>query len=72
MSIGILNNKVQEIEPAVVTADDTLNTSNLAIPFSMLIKKNLSPDIYNGEENIAFSDRHIEFKEILMDEFLIY
>ncbi len=72
MSIGILNNKVQEIEPEVEISEKNLNISNLSIPFSIVFKRNLSPDIYNGEENIAFNDKDIEFKEILINEFSMH
>ncbi len=72
MSIGILNNEVQEIEPEVEISEKNLNISDLAIPFSIVFKRNHSPDIYNGEENIDFNDKDIEFKEILINEFSIH
>ena len=72
MSIVISNNEVQEIEPEVEISEKNLNISNLAIPFSIVFKRNFSPDIYNGEENIAFNDKDIEFKEILINEFSIH
>ena len=72
MSIGIFNKKLQNIEPEVETTKDTPITSNLAIPFYIIFKKNVSPDIYNGEEIISFNDKDIEFKELLLNEFLIH
>jgi hypothetical protein len=33
--------------------------------------KSFTPDIYTGEENISFEEKDIEFKEILINEFLM-
>ena len=70
MSIGIFNKKLQDIKPEIVIPEVTYNNSNLAIPFSIMFKKNSSSDIYSGEENITFNERHFRFKEILINEFV--
>ncbi len=72
VSIGILDKKFQEQNPELEVYEDGLKLMNLSIPFSMVFKKNHTPDIYNGEEIISFDNRDIEFKEILMNEFLIH
>ena len=72
VSIGILDKKFQELNPELEVYEDGLKLMNLSIPFSMVFKKNHTPDIYNGEEIISFDNRDIEFKEILMNEFLIH
>ena len=72
VSIGILDKKFQELNPELEVYEDGLKFMNLSIPFSMLFKKNHTPDIYDGEEIISFDNRDIEFKEILMNEFLIH
>jgi len=52
--------------------EDSFNISSLIIPFSVLFNENESPppDIYTGEELIPFWKRDMEFKEILLHEFL--
>ena len=71
MSIGILNNKLQNSENVIEFAEDYINISSLSIPFSTMVKKKLTPDIYNGEEIISFNDREKNFKDILINEFLM-
>ena len=44
--------------------------SEIIISFKKLINKMPSLDIYNGEENIPFSEKEAEFRKILMSEFL--
>jgi hypothetical protein len=44
--------------------------SELIISFNELIKRISTIDVYTGEENIPFSKRDIEFREILLSEFL--
>lgn len=44
--------------------------SNLIIPFSVAFKKFTPPDIYNGKEMIPFKEKDLEFKQILIHEFL--
>lgn len=72
MSIGIFDKKLQEIKPELKIFEDEKKVMNLSIPFSIMFKKNQTPDIYNGEEIISFDNRDLEFKEILMNEFLIH
>jgi hypothetical protein len=44
--------------------------SEIVIPFREFITRRESEDIYNGEENIPFFDREVEFRNILISEFL--
>ena len=44
--------------------------SEIIIPFKDLINKIPSLDIYTGEENIPFSEKEIEYRKILLSEFL--
>lgn len=46
------------------------NLSEIIISFKDLINKIKSVDVYTGEENIPFSKRDTEFREILLSEFL--
>ena len=46
------------------------NISYLIIPFSVAFEKNEPPDIYNGEELIPFKEKDLDFKDILIHEFL--
>ena len=43
--------------------------SQVVIPFSECIKKSDSPDIYNGQEKIAFKKRYPAFQDIMCGEF---
>ena len=70
MSIGIFDKKLQEIKPELKIFEDEKKVMNLSIPFSIMFKKNHTPDIYNGEEIISFDERDTKFKDILMNEFL--
>lgn len=72
VSIGRLDKKFQELNPELEVYEDGLKLMNLSILFSMVFKKNHTPDIYDGEEIISFDNRDIKFKEILMNEFLIH
>lgn len=72
VSIGRLDKKFQELNPELEVYEDGLKLMNLSILFSMVFKKNHTSDIYDGEEIISFDNRDIEFKEILMNEFLIH
>ena len=71
MSIGIFDKKYQEIKPDLQIFEDSHILTNLSIPFSIMFKKNRTPDIYNGEEIISFDNRDVKFKKILLNEFLI-
>lgn len=44
--------------------------SEIIISFKELINKTPSLDIYNGDENIPFSEKEAEFRKILISEFL--
>lgn len=71
MSIGILNKKFQDNNQEIEVSENSHNISNSVIPFSFMFKKNASPDIYTGEEIIAFRDKDSEFKQILKYEFIM-
>ena len=67
MSIGTLIEKIQNVE----NNELVLDKSRLAIPFSIVFQNEVTPDIYTGEEIISFDERDLEFKQILMNEFLM-
>lgn len=46
------------------------NIAHLIIPFSVAFEKNDPPDVNDGEELIPFKEKDLEFKEILIHEFL--
>jgi hypothetical protein len=70
VGLEVLNKKIQV---GIEEMDDSkviLNISNLIIPFSIIFRHKKPPDIYSGEESIAFRDKNIKFQQILMSEFL--
>ncbi|KKN01365.1 hypothetical protein LCGC14_1128420 [marine sediment metagenome] len=71
MSIGILNKKFQDNNQDLEVSENSHNISISVIPFSFMFKKIVPPDIYTGEEIIAFRDKDSEFKQILKYEFIM-
>ena len=65
MSSNITNKKFHENH-----FDIEYKLSELIISFNELIKRVNTIDVYTGEENIPFSKRDAEFREILLSEFL--
>lgn len=47
------------------------NISNAIVPFSDIVKRAKSSDIYSGVESIPFQEREHEYKWILKHEFVI-
>ena len=72
MSLELIskNSSVLEIEDTHASANVTFNIAPFVIPFSDLIQKRDRLDKYSGQENITFADRHPEYKNILLSEFL--
>ncbi len=72
MSIKIIDKKIKiiNIDEEAVDNNNFPDISNLIIPFSVAFKKFTPPDIYDGKEMIPFKEKHLEFKEILIHEFL--
>ncbi|MFX1572633.1 MAG: hypothetical protein ACFFB0_07785 [Promethearchaeota archaeon] len=62
--------KISGIEENPESKEDYLDISNLFIPFSDVFKNVTPPDIYNGKEMITFKEKDLEFKKILIHEFL--
>ena len=71
MILRILERKTEEIEPEMEFVENFPDISKLIIPFSVAFKDFSPPDIYNGEELIPFEEKELEYKEILIHEFLI-
>ncbi len=70
MGLEVLNKKIQVSKNELDGSDDFLNISNLIIPFSIIFRKKISPDIYSGEETLAFKEKNSNFQQILISEFL--
>ena len=70
MSLKILEKKTEDLEPEIEIGENFPDISKLIIPFSVAFKSFGPPDIYNGEELIPFEEKEIEYKEILIHEFL--
>lgn len=70
MGLEVLNKKIQVSKNELDGSDDFLNISNLIIPFSIIFRKKTSPDIYSGEETLAFKEKNSNFQQILISEFL--
>jgi len=71
MGLEIINSKIQIISNEINVFEESLDVSNLIIPFSIIFKKVTPPDIYTGKEMIPFKERILEFQQILMSEFLM-
>ncbi|MHA2390428.1 MAG: hypothetical protein ACXAEX_00525 [Promethearchaeota archaeon] len=70
MSIKRLENDISDFMEEIVEVEQYPDISRLIIPFSIAFKKFSPPDIYDGEELIPFEEKDLEFKEILIHEFL--
>ena len=70
MSIKIFDKKLIVIDHDFEVKDDFPDISDLTIPFSVVFTKFSPPDIYTGEEMIPFEEKDVEFKQILIHEFL--
>ena len=72
MSLEIIEKKnpVLKENIYIVPNDDFFDLSRAIIPFSDLIKKYPRLDLYTGRENIPFEERDLEYKKILLTEFL--
>lgn len=69
-SLKVSDKKITDVEQEVEDLEKFPDISSLIIPFSVAFRKFNPPDIYNGEELIPFDDKDLEFKEILINEFL--
>ncbi|MFX1278268.1 MAG: hypothetical protein ACFFA3_02555 [Promethearchaeota archaeon] len=70
MSLKITEKKIQDLEPETEIIENFPDISKLIIPFSVAFRSFGPSDIYTGEELIPFKEKEIEFKEILIHEFL--
>ena len=70
MSLKVEYKKVVKVVQEVEEADLVPDISQLIIPFSVAFNINHAPDIYTGEELIPFKERDLQFKELLINEFL--
>ncbi|MFW9877385.1 MAG: hypothetical protein ACFFG0_30215 [Candidatus Thorarchaeota archaeon] len=70
LSLKESDKKIGEVEEQIEDIEIFPDISNLIIPFYVAFKKFNPPDIYNGEELIPFDEKDLEFKEILINEFL--
>jgi len=62
--------KTPPISKDKIIDDDYFNYSNVVIPFSDFFHKIEFLDVYSGVENIPFEERALEYKKILLTEFL--
>ncbi|MFW9952050.1 MAG: hypothetical protein ACFFKA_18170 [Candidatus Thorarchaeota archaeon] len=69
MSLEIIEKESQSSEENIAD-EDSINLSNVIIPFSNFFTRIELFDLYSGEENIPFEERAPEFKQILQAEFL--
>ena len=70
MGLEVLNKKIQIKNDELEGTDDFLNVSNFIIPFAIIFRKSSPPDIYSGEECLAFKEKNSIFQQILLSEFL--
>ncbi|MBY9016550.1 MAG: hypothetical protein KGD68_12720 [Candidatus Lokiarchaeota archaeon] len=72
MSLEIIEKKnpVLKENIYIVPNDDFFDLSSAIIPFSDLFQKCPCLDVYAGMENIPFEERDLEYKKILLTEFL--
>jgi len=71
MGLELIDSKIHFNDNELKISEKFLDISNLAIPFSIMFKKNSKPDIYSGEEIIPFKDKISEFQQILINEFIM-
>ncbi len=72
MSLEIIEKKnlVLKEDIYIVPNDDFLDISCAVVPFSDIIQIFPRLDVYTGMENIPFEERDLEYKKILLTEFL--
>ena len=72
MSLEIIEKKNPVLKETIyiVPNDDFYDLTCAVIPFSVLIQKLPCLDVYTGMENIPFEERDLEYKKILLTEFL--
>ncbi|MFX0004082.1 MAG: hypothetical protein ACFE9C_16630 [Candidatus Hodarchaeota archaeon] len=71
MGLEVLNKKSQNVNNKIEKLNDVLVISDLIIPFSIIFRNSSIPDIYSGDESIAFIEKDPNFQQILISEFLI-
>ncbi len=69
LSLEIIEKKPSILKDKI-NDDDYFNYSNVVIPFSDFFHKIEFLDVYSGGENIPFEERDLEYKKILLTEFL--
>ena len=71
MSLEIIKkNPISKENIYIVPNDDFFDLTCAVIPFSELFQKCPHSDVYSGMENIPFEERNLEYKKILLTEFL--
>ncbi len=71
MSLEIIKkNPISKENIYIVPNDDFFDLTCAVIPFSELFQKYPRSDVYAGMENIPFEERDLEYKKILLTEFL--
>ena len=70
VGLEILNKKIQVGRNELDGSNNSVNISNLIIPFSIIFRKRSLPDIHSGEDNLAFKEKNSIFQQILVSEFL--
>jgi len=72
MSLEIIEKKNPGLKENIyiVPNDDFFYISCALVPFSDLIQTYPRLDVYAGMENIPFEERDVEYKKILISEFL--
>jgi hypothetical protein len=69
LSLEIIEKKPSILKDKI-NDEDYFNYSNVVIPFSDFFHKIEFLDVYSGGENIPFEERDLEYKKILLTEFL--
>jgi hypothetical protein len=71
LTLKVEYKKIVDVEQEIEEVETFLDISQLIIPFSIAFNSNHAPDIYTGEEIIPFREKNLNFKEILINEFII-
>ena len=70
MGLIVIENKVEDIIENFFEPEKSFNEfQDHVIPFSSIITKKIAEDIYSGNEDIDFKDRHPTYKTFLKLEF---
>ena len=70
MSSRSSKDTIQDITKEQLSKKRPINIKEITIPFSNFLNHVNPSDFYDGKEKIPFNQRHPEYQNILLDEFV--